>query len=275
MLTDTNNPYVLSNTERQAYLTDGFFVREAAFDDARLAHLRDAAERAVANAHTSAVDGYTYFLDSKRFVDVEQSTVQYEHSPDSTTMRVLEPVHLFDTRIDQLVDHPMLAEPMRGLLGNSHISLWTTKLNLKRATEGSGFGWHQDSPYWVHDCGHVDQLPNVMLALDAQSASNGCLRVIRGSHRHGMLPGIANDTQLGGFFTDPNSFNINDEVLMEVPAGSLIFFNPHSVHGSEPNTSSAPRRALILTYQPGDYPLLKTGTIRNVAKTQPDTADIR
>jgi hypothetical protein len=259
-----NITYALSATERAAYHNDGFFIRESAFTGADLTLLCNAAEQAVTRADNQTASGRTYFLDGKRFVDVGSSTMQYEHTSDSTTMRVLEPAHLFAPSIDQLVDAPALAEPMRGLLSTRHISLWTAKLNLKRATEGSGFGWHQDSPYWVHDCGHVDRLPNVMLALDAQSISNGCFRIIRGSHRQGILPGTTDGTQLGGFFTDPSNFSIDDEVCMEVPAGSLIFFNPHSVHGSEPNRSSTPRRALIFTYQPGDFPLLKTGAIRNV-----------
>jgi len=51
---------------------------------------------------------------------------------------------------------------------------------------------------------------------------------------------------------------------MEAPAGSLVFFDPHSIHGSEPNRSSNPRRAMVLTYQPADYPMLKTGEVRNI-----------
>jgi ectoine hydroxylase-related dioxygenase (phytanoyl-CoA dioxygenase family) len=53
-------------------------------------------------------------------------------------------------------------------------------------------------------------------------------------------------------------------VALEVPAGSLVFFDPHIVHGSGPNTSEAPRRALILTYQPAGHPTLKSRQIRNI-----------
>lgn len=89
----------------------------------------------------------------------------------------------------------------------------------------------------MHDCRHVDRLPNVMVTLDDADAENGCLRIIRGSHRHGMLPGTADGTQLGGFFTDPVHFDEADQVLLDVPAGSFVFFSPHAVHGSAPNRS--------------------------------------
>jgi ectoine hydroxylase-related dioxygenase (phytanoyl-CoA dioxygenase family) len=51
---------------------------------------------------------------------------------------------------------------------------------------------------------------------------------------------------------------------MIVPAGSLVFFNPHAVHGSFPNDSDRPRRALVLTYQPAGYPTLKSKQVHNV-----------
>jgi ectoine hydroxylase-related dioxygenase (phytanoyl-CoA dioxygenase family) len=53
------------------------------------------------------------------------------------------------------------------------------------------------------------------------------------------------------------------QVLLEVPAGSLVFFSPHTVHGSGPNRSNQARRALIVTYQPAGFPTLKTRRVRN------------
>ncbi|MEE2662699.1 MAG: phytanoyl-CoA dioxygenase family protein, partial [Myxococcota bacterium] len=160
-------------------------------------------------------------------------------------------------------DAPRSVEPMRGVLGSDTVSLWTDKLNLKRPLEGSGFRWHQDSPYWTHACGHVDRLPNVMLTLDDAHRRNGCFRVVRGSHRKGCLPGIYDDTTLGPLFTDPEYIDESAQVLLEVPAGSLIFFDPHAVHGSHPNESSEPRRALVLTYQPGGEPMFKRAGTRD------------
>jgi ectoine hydroxylase-related dioxygenase (phytanoyl-CoA dioxygenase family) len=40
-------------------------------------------------------------------------------------------------------------------------------------------------------------------------------------------------------------------------AGSLLFFSPSLVHGSAPNASSEPRRALIFTYQRGAARMFK------------------
>lgn len=103
-----------------------------------------------------------------------------------------------------------------------------------------------------------------MVALDDATAVNGCLRIIRGSHRRGCLPGTADGSQLGGFFTDPPCIDESRQVPLEVPAGSLVFFSPHAVHGSLPNRSDAPRRALIVTYQPAGHRMLKISRVCNV-----------
>lgn len=256
--------FALSDSERQRYAEDGFLIRKRVFSEAELVELREAAECAARRARALAETGRGYHLDGNRFVDAGHLTVQFEHCAGSRTVRVIEPVHLLDSRLDALVDDPRLVEPMRGLVGTERIALWTDKLNFKCPREGSGFRWHQDSPYWIHDSGHVDRLPNVLVAFDEATETNGCLRVIRGSHARGRLPGIADGTQLGGFFTDPSCFDLERQVAMTVPAGSCVFFSPHAVHGSEPNRSDSPRRAMVLTYQPGGYPTLKSGTVRPV-----------
>jgi ectoine hydroxylase-related dioxygenase (phytanoyl-CoA dioxygenase family) len=96
-----------------------------------------------------------------------------------------------------------------------------------------------------------------MLALDDAHEGNGCFRVIRGSHRRGVLPGRVGEGELGPLFTDPRHFELDDEVAIVVPAGSLVFFSPHTVHGSRPNRSSRERRALVLTYQPAGQRMFK------------------
>lgn len=78
------------------------------------------------------------------------------------------------------------------------------------------------------------------------------------------MPGKDDGSQLGGFYTDTRCFDEADEVAMEVSAGSVIFFDPHTVHGSAANESSQPRRVIIITYQPAGFPQLKSGQIRNV-----------
>jgi len=254
----------LSDVELSTYQSEGFLIRESVFSPAELESFRAASERACEAARDQSSQGKTYILDNKRFVDIGHLTVQFEHQPETELVRVIEPVNELEGQFSQLIDDSRLVQPMQSIMAVNQLSLWTAKLNLKPAQLGSGFGWHQDSPYWVHDSDHVDQLPNVMVTFDDASLHNGCLQVIRRSHLKGCLPGTDDGSQLGGFFTDPNCFAEQDAVAMEVPAGSLIFFSPHAIHGSGPNRSDVDRRAIIVTYQPANFPALKSGLVRNI-----------
>ena len=257
----------VSPAERRAWDEDGFFVRLRAFAGAELEELREAAERAArsgADALGRAERDYT--IDGNRYLEACGATIQLEHRPGSETIRVIEPFHPLDPRFDSLIDDPRLVEPMRDLVGSEAVSLWTDKLNLKRPREGSAFRWHQDSPYWVFDCAHVDRLPNVMLALDDAAEENGCLCVVRGSHRRGILPGLEGEGRLGPLFTDPRAFDSSAAVPAEMPAGSLLFFSPHTVHGSAPNRSERARRALVLTYQPAGHRMFKLSRERRAGE---------
>ncbi len=248
----------LSPEESRRWERDGFFVRERVFSEAELVELREAGEAVVVWAARAAEsEGNSYRIDGNRYHEVGGVTVQCEHTPGSRTVRVIEPFHHLHPRFDRLVDDPRIVEPVRVLVGSERVSLFTDKINLKRPREGSRFRWHQDSPYWTHVCNHLDRLPNVMVTLDAAAEENGCFRVVAGSHMRGRLPGLEGQGRLGPLFTDPAYFDASREVLIEVAAGSLVFFSPHVVHGSQPNLSGRKRRALVLTYQPGGYEMFK------------------
>jgi len=243
--------------EKRRYEEEGFFVREAVFAAEELVLLRQAAELIVSEAERQSRRGRGYEIDGNRYVDTDSATVQYEHRKGSETIRVIEPFHHLHPRFEALVADARIVTPVCGVIETESVALWTDKINLKRPREGSGFRWHQDSPYWTHRIDHVDRCPNVMIALDDASEANGCFRVIRGSHREGCLPGIQDGTQIGALFTDPRYVDESAQVALAVPAGSLVFFSAHTVHGSRPNESGDARRAIVLTYQPPGNPMFK------------------
>ena len=266
--------WTLTEAERRQYEDDGFFARDSAFDAADIERFRAAAERVAAQANNDVLSlsvsearssAQDYRIDGNRYVEAGGSTVQFEHQEDSRTLRVIEPFHHLDPVFDSLIEDPRIVTPLCGVLGEERVALWTDKINLKRPREGSGFRWHQDSPYWSHVCGHCDRLPNVMITLDDADRENGCFRVVPGSHRDGFLPGIQDGSKLGPLFTDPSAFDAEAQWMAELPAGSLVVFSAHTVHGSEPNQSDRDRRAIVLTYQPADHPMFKLEGTRNVA----------
>ena len=261
----------LSVREWRRWRRDGFFVRRDVFAEPTLELLRNAVDRVGALATTWLDRGVNYEVDGRRFLDVGPTTLQYERSdpPEvAVTPRVLEPAHHLDTDLDAVVDDPRLVAPVRELVGSPRISLFTDKLNFKRPRVGSAFRWHQDSPYWAEQPGvweRIERLPNVLIQLDASDQSNGCIRVFRGTHRAGVLPGIRDGSALGPLFTDPANLDAGAVRTLALAAGSVLFFHPHLVHGSEANRSGRPRRASVLTYQASGHRMFKLDRIREVA----------
>ena len=90
--------------------------------------------------------------------------------------------------------------------------------------------------------------------------------MIRGSHQRGILPGRQGEGRLGPLFTHPSAFDASAQVPAILPAGSAIFFSAHSVHGSEPNASDLPRRAIVLTYQPAGLRMFKLDRVRECGR---------
>ena len=153
---------------------------------------------------------------------------------------------------------------MRELVGCERVSLFTDKLNFKRPREGSRFRWHQDSPYWAHFAPHIDQLPNVHARARRRERAQRLLARRRRQPPQRPAAGLARAPS--GWRRSspiPASFDESRAVAAEMPAGSLLFFSPHTVHGSAPNTSDTPRRALLFTYQPGGQRMFKRDAIRD------------
>ena len=132
--------FSLESDELTFYREHGYLVRRDVFSTEEVERLRRSVETAVRKAFDQTRDGQTYILDGKRFVDIGHMTVQFEHSPGSETIRVIEPVQHLHPELDDLVADKRIVSPVRSILGG-HISIWTNKLNLKRGREGSGFGY--------------------------------------------------------------------------------------------------------------------------------------
>jgi hypothetical protein len=120
----------LSEAERRAWRDDGFFARASVFSAAEVADLRAAAERCVARASDAIAGGSTHYaIDGNVYHEAGGSTIQLEHAPGSQTIRVIEPFHHLDDTMDRLLDDARIVEPMRDLVGDERVALFTDKLN--------------------------------------------------------------------------------------------------------------------------------------------------
>ena len=108
--------------------------------------------------------------------------------------------------------------------------------------------WHQDSVYsgW-----HLTPSVSAWIALTVSEPANGCMRVIPGSHKQGLLEHEN--------VHDPNLLNKRGERLrMDVDEsqavdvvlkpGEMSLHHTNIVHGSNPNTSDGPRIGFIVRF---------------------------
>jgi ectoine hydroxylase-related dioxygenase (phytanoyl-CoA dioxygenase family) len=87
------------------------------------------------------------------------------------------------------------------------------------------------------------------LAISDSSPANGCLRVIRGSHRLGLLEHERlpwKQTTIAGSGWD--KLKQLEQVDICTKAGDALFFHCQLVHCSGANTSAVPRWTLMFTY---------------------------
>ena len=94
-----------------------------------------------------------------------------------------------------------------------------------------------------------DQLISVMVALTKASKENGCLQVIRGSHKLGRVNhGFAGE-QVGADITFvENALKTMDLVYCELDPGDALIFHSNLLHRSEANLSTSARWSVISCY---------------------------
>lgn len=144
---------------------------------------------------------------------------------------------------------PEILDMVEQVIGTD-FALWNSSFFAKPALNGRKTPWHQDGEYWpirpIATC-------TVWMAIDASTRENGCLRVIRGSHRDRRLlshrTNPATDLTLNQEL-DPAQYDESEAVDIVLEEGQLSLHDVYLVHGSEANHSSHPRRGMTLRFMP-------------------------
>jgi phytanoyl-CoA hydroxylase len=215
-------PATLAQTMVANYHRDGFVVEDEVFSSDEIAALRQA-------------------VDNRALDHVDRVGSRTLHHLALTTEHQLFRDLACDERIHQRLS---------ALIG-PNIVLQHSKLAAKPTRIGAGpFLWHQDFAYYPHT--NTDLL-SVMVMLDDATLDNGCMEIVPGSHRLGLLDHADED----GFF----SGGCQCKELWEAPgatvaitprAGGISIHHTLTLHGSGPNRSGRPRRGLVFSYRAAD-----------------------
>jgi len=217
---------------REEYERQGYCVREGFLPPAEVAALREEIERICEGATLARHDA-------------ARLEMEPDQEPGGTKVRrIYEPCTYYE-RFRRLSDSSRLLDAVEELLG-PNLTFHYSKINMKPPTIGSVVDWHQDLSYYPLT--NTDSV-SILFYLDDADRANGCLQVIPGAHREGML-----DHTRDGWFQGRITAPVDESraVPLEAAAGSVIFMHCTMPHASAPNRSSRARRTLILSYRAAD-----------------------
>ena len=137
------------------------------------------------------------------------------------------------------------------LLGEgARVCHFHSKLMQKEPRVGGAWEWHQDYGYWYKkQFMFPGELISVMIALTPANKDNGCLQVIKGSHKMGRVNhGFAGEQAGADMQMVNNALKTMDLVYSELDPGDALFFHSNLLHRSEANLSEHPRWSVISCY---------------------------
>ena len=101
-------------------------------------------------------------------------------------------------------------------------------------------------------------------AIDAADVENGCLYVIPGSHKTGVREHVELDGSQQNEFKLALGARDEDGVTVEVPPGTVVFFNNELLHKSTQNHSDRFRRCNVAHYICANSERVQNKWVKNV-----------
>ena len=143
--------------------------------------------------------------------------------------------------------HPDILDMVEQILGPDLI-MWGSQVFSKPAGDGLAIPWHQDGQYWpIRPLATV----TVWIAIDPARVDNGCMRVIPGTHRQGLMahestddPGLALNQGLSEPIDEARAVDV------ELEPGQVSLHDAMIVHGSNANRSGRRRCGYAIRYMP-------------------------
>ncbi|AKJ68244.1 multidrug DMT transporter permease [Pandoraea thiooxydans] len=231
----------LTQAQLSGYERDGFILLENVFDEAEVEVLLAEVKRMSA---------------APEIVSRDEAITE----PGSKAVRSIFRVHELSEKLDRLARDPRLIHVARQILG-SEVYMHQSRANMKPGFKGKEFYWHSDFETW-----HIEDGMPAMRALSCSvlltdnNACNGPLMLIPGSQQQfiacqGRTPDNHYKQSLKKQeygVPDPVSLNLLAEQggiqAMTAKAGSVVFFDCNTMHGSNGNISPWPRANVFMVY---------------------------
>jgi ectoine hydroxylase len=223
--------YRLTTEDRHAWERDGYFIARALFDAQETALMCSAIE-------TDPLLRASLY--ERKDAQGHATRIALWNDPGDS-------VYGLAARSERVVD------TMQALLG-SEIYHYHSKLTAKEPFDGGAWEWHQDYGYWYHNGCLYPDMGSVMVALDRSTQENGCLQVLRGSHRIGRINHSAGKSSGAGDQVGADMQRVDwmlqrhERVHVELEPGDGLFFHANVMHRSDQNRSPHRRWTVLFCF---------------------------
>jgi ectoine hydroxylase-related dioxygenase (phytanoyl-CoA dioxygenase family) len=149
-----------------------------------------------------------------------------------------------------LVRSERMVNAVQTLLGDGKVCHFHSKLMQKEPKVGGAWEWHQDYGYWYKNGFlYPEALISVMVALTEATKQNGCLQVLKGSHKMGRFEhNFVGEQQGADMAFVEEAMKVCERVYVELNPGDVLFFHSNILHMSEANLSDTARWSFISAY---------------------------
>jgi phytanoyl-CoA hydroxylase len=232
------------NDEQWAqYFRDGFIKLGKVLDDEALKALQERINAIMLGTADVDYDEMLMQLDSSSGEYSDAGAQTKGHKGATLNYRKIEQLE-FDPLFLQYMQRPIFREACAGIYGaHTPISSFRAMFMNKPARKGTSLPWHQDR--WSNL--DRDPLITVWTALDPATKENGCVQIIRGSHRWGVI----NPGHGSGFLSEEQAEKYapqNEIIYCELEPGEAVLLHNWLLHASDKNSSDVSRRAFSVCY---------------------------
>lgn len=238
---------MLTKDQIKTYNEDGFVVVSQVISKEKLKAMRNELKKWIEESKTHKKN-YGKTQNGKAQFDLEQG-----HSAEKPKLRrVANPTDISQAYRDVLFKGPAI-EAVTDLIG-PNVKFHHCKLNIKLPGMEARVDYHQDHSFDPHT--NDDHL-TLLILLDDMNEENGCLRVLKGSHKGPRYSHYDGDEYVGKVEEKIQVKCREEATKIEGKAGDICLMHTWSLHGGTANLSKNPRRMLISDLTAGDnWPLM-------------------
>jgi ectoine hydroxylase len=254
------SPAALNPAQRDAYLENGFLLLPELFSAAEVERLY--------NEMQAMREDFT-----------NKGREEVIAEPGSGDVRSIFNVHRLNELFANLVRDPRVLNVARQILG-SEVYIHQSRINYKPGFNGKEFYWHSDFETWHSEDGmQAMRALSCSILLTDNDEFNGPLMLMPGSHRHYVS--CAGETPDENYKKSlrKQEIGVPDQILLRYlsdmggiasckgKAGSVVFFDCNTMHGSNGNITPYPRSNVFFVYNSIENQL---GTPKGGLKPRPE-----